>query len=304
MGGIHMKFKKHFSFVLFLICSFFVFGITVNAVEEFFYSGDINIYFSESLNNEDDNHHVYIELMVLRSDFEDYQINNTVNQEYKDRYPNHQNFIHLENGDEISYFAYIEGAHLYRNKMEFRFVDDYGYYKNISKIRMVIFDADGEVLASSELFDHVNKTRFHIVRGQYSASYDDLSFSNTRHHVFNGIWILIWILIFAISFFILLMKYLLEVIFGIRYKNFLKSVLFDSIVIWIGAYTMHILNETFIPATLTSLMIMSISLFVLMNVFNFFYLIQKKSRIKYIITSVIHFIPVYLILKFAVVPWI
>ena len=299
-----MKFNKIFSFVIFLLGSFFMLGVKVNAVEEFFYSGDVNIYFSESLENEDDNHHVYIELMVLRSDFEDDQINNMISQEYKDRYPDYQNFTHLENGDEISYFAYIKGAHLYRNKMEFRFVDDYGYYKNITKIRMIIFDADGEVLATSELFDHVNQTRFHIVRGQYSASYDDLSFSNTRHHVFNGMWIVIWVLIFAISFFILLMKYLLEVIFGIRYKKFLKSLLFDSMVIFIGAYSMHFLNETFIPATLTSLLMMSISLFILMNVFDVIYFINKKSRIKYIIASVIHFVPIFLILKFMVLPWI
>ena len=297
-----MEIKKWCSFIVLMMSTFFVLGLEVSAAEEYYYSGDIHIYFSESLENENDNQDVFVDLIVLKSDFEDHQINRVVNEEYKYHYPNYQSYSHLINGDEISYLAYVKGAHLYRDKIEFQFKDENDYYKNVTKVKMIIFSIDGEVLASSEFFDHVSHTRYFNVRGAYWANYDDLSFSNTRELVFNWLWVILWVFLFVIALFIFAMKYILGLVFWIQYKSLPKSILIDGSIIIGGTFITHFLYILVLSPTLSNLLIVCSILFLVLSLLNYFFLVIKESRAKYIYESALLYAMIILILRFVVYP--
>jgi hypothetical protein len=293
-----MKFlQKATTFIVLFMNLLFIISIQVKAVAWENTLEGIPIIFSSCNPDTDDNPLVHVELMVLKSDFRADQISDTIREEYRTVYPTYASFSHLETADEISYFAYIQDATMNREDCAYEYARLNDHESQITSVRLIMFNHDGEVLSISQRYVHENPDHFNVIQGFYRADFENPSFSNDRFLRFNY-WVIIeWIVLGLLVFLITLVKFGLGIPLRMKYEYPILSWVIDFVIVVIFTSLMYYLY--YIPEIRqywTLLGIVSIS-WVILFLLDYFLLVKKESRTSLWIHAIVFNILVALLLS-------
>jgi len=298
-------------FLILLNVIFFAFGISFKSQASIDVVSGINVYIIKSSNSYIDYEDIHVELMVLKSDFHDDYIMSTINEIYQMSYPNYLSYSHLEDDTEISYLAYIYNTFMYKESDKITYSDDYGFLESITYLRLVMFTSDGTILARSELYMHTDRYDSGS-RDVYHANFDNYTFSQTVQEGVGQSFEKLILFIFLIGagafigavLVIWLAKVGLSALFKVKYIKQKNTKLTDILFIFFGLaiglhYHIKVFNREFLSSALFSTLI-----FLIWNATNYFTLVEKESRKKYLIVTLILYVffslLILIILKFLI----
>ena len=289
-GGIKMSYRR-LSVLFVLLMNFFLLcSLKVNAMSWEDSLSGIPVIISNCLNNGSDEQDIHVELMVLKSDFSDDEISITINENYKNAYPEYASYTHLQTDDEISYYAYVKEAVMSRQGCAYEYATNPNHEKQINHVRFIIFRSDGEVLATSQLYEHVHPDHFSFVYGFYYADLNTYMFECDRTLVFNMLLVILWIALVILSFVIMLFKYGIGMILKIKYVHPILSWIIDLMITMSCVFLLYYLYH--VPQVrydLAMIGIMSI-FFILQFLIGYFVTIRKESRKQLIILAFIIYV--------------
>ncbi|MBU1094397.1 MAG: hypothetical protein KKH01_08045 [Firmicutes bacterium] len=277
--------------IFILVMSFFLLGILkVNALSWEDSLGGIPVIITNCLSNGSDEQDIHVELMVLKSDFSNDELSTTINENYKNTYPEYASYTHLQTDDEISYYAYVKEASMSRYECAYEYATNLDHEKQITYVRFIIFTSDGEVLATSPQYEHVHADHFSVVDGFYYADLNAYTIDNDRTLVFNMLLIILWIALIFLSFAIILLKYGFGMMLKIKYVNPNLSWIIDVILTMSCVFLLYYLyNVPQIRYDFTMIGIMTI-FFLIQFLIGYFVAIKKESRNQLIILTFILYV--------------
>ncbi len=296
-----MSIQKFTAFIILVVSAFFMMSIQINAVAWEDTLNGVPILLSNCFDGHlPDDPNIHVELMVLRSDFKESQINDVIRDSYQEYYPNYSMYTHLDSGDEISYFAYIKGASMRRNEC----VYEYAFYQDeatsITQVRLIMFNSEGEILSSSPLYVHIHPDHFSNIRGFYRADFENRSFSNDRVLTFNHWIIFELILLVFLVFVVTLVKFGLGIPLNIKYHYPILSWVIDFLIVMVSISFVYYLYYVPEIRELLTLFFIVLGFLILQFVIGYFFLIKKESRDGIWTQSTLFFILIVGLLKLMV----
>ncbi|MDO9629042.1 MAG: hypothetical protein Q7I99_03995 [Acholeplasmataceae bacterium] len=295
--------KKPLIFIILFCIVFISFSINLNSQASIDGEPGINIYIVKSSNNNIEYEDIHIEIMVLKSDFSTSQISPTITDVYKELHPNYLNYSHLEDDTEISYLAHIKETRLNRGENEISFINDYGVQNNITYLRLVMFTSDGNILARSALYEHISYYSGSGSMDVYHANFDNHTFSQSIQDSLSQsinkliMYALLMIagIFLGVVFLIWASKVGLSTLLKVKYKNPSTTRWIDAFYIFFGiALSLHFYGKVFNQALFSSVLVSTL-IFLIWNAINFFALVERESRKKYLVLTVILYIIICLI---------
>ena len=300
--GDHMKLKKILTFIILIAASIFFLSLKFESIASIDRSPDIYIQIIGSSNSD-----IHVELMVLKTDFNEDQIYDTISLNYRQHYPNYLDYSHLEDGDEVSYLAYIDGAYLDRSDNEITYTNYQGFEYQVTHIRLVMFTSEGEILAKSDLYEHSNygsSNTWYI----YKADFDNYTFIQQEEQ-FDLSTIFTFLALVTIFFSVIIItliggtlwiiKMMLSSLLEVKYKYPEKTIIFDILYIISGSIIIFIFHYKYLDQSLLNTIYLSSFIVFIWNVINFFILIKKENRKKYLFVAIILHIVIGLIVWFS-----
>jgi hypothetical protein len=291
--GGHMMIKRVTIFIILLSVTFFAFSLSFKS-HAMYDIPEIRIYISKASNSNIDYEDIHVELMVLKSDFNEIYINSTINESYMAYYPNYLNYTHLEDDTEISYFAYIDQSSISRYNDEISYSDTHWEIGSITYLRLIMFTSDGTILARSELYKHTDRYDSGA-RDIYYANFDNHTFRQTVQDSITQSLIklfLLSVLIFGVIFIgtvflIRGLKTRFSVLLKVEYKDLSKTRKIDVSFLFFGyALSAYFYIIVFNQAVVNSILVATL-IFLIWNAINYFTLVKKESRKKYLIVGII-----------------
>jgi len=278
-------------FFILLSVTFFAYSTNLESNASIDYQPVITITISYAFDDEDiDIEDIHVELMVLKSDFNEFQTLSQISEDYKGYYPNYENYTHLENDDEMSYLAYVHGTSTSKYQNIIYYSNEYGAEDSITYLRLIMFKTDGTILATSQLFLHNEPNQDSYYSSSYEINYANLEFFQLRPAEFNGVFAaLFFLFMIVVAAFLLvvmgaliwLIKTGLSSMFEIKYKKPIGTMIFDSLYIILGVFLIYFVYIRRLLSTWQIAVLWTTLIFLVWNLINFFFLAQKDTRKKY-----------------------
>ncbi len=236
----------------------------------------------------------HIDLLVLKSDYED-KISISTNTSFKNDFPNYESFNYLNETKWVSYCAYVEDAHCsFNTEYEiFKFAISSGEYKRLDEVKFIHVDSSGSTVKTSDIYKVPNPLIFQDFSGLNSYSLSTNEFhSNMSSRMNSSIFALFTIISFVLIVFAIIgtvFAYLIKIDFRER-LDFKKNqwpfiyFLFMCLVLFAIGITL-LFNFNFIQRLIESsyevlIVIFMLSIFEML--ISYFLLFRKEDKQTYI----------------------
>jgi hypothetical protein len=294
--GDHMKIKKVTIFILLISTVFIFLNLRLESNASIDMERGITIVIGYDSNDGIDIEDIHVELMVLKSDFNEYQTYSSISEEYKAIYPNYESYTHLEDDNEMSYLAFVQGTIISESGNVIFYNNEFRAEDSITYLRLIMFKTDGTILATSQLFLHNDPNQDSYYSRSYEIDYANLEFFQLGPTETIGVFAALFFLlmIVAAAFLLVFMGALIWLIktglsslLEIKYKKPIGTMIFDSLYIILGVFLIYFVYIRRLLSTWQIAVLWITLLFLVWNLINFFFLAQKDTRKKYWIILVV-----------------